>query len=474
MNNKKIWRLISSLKTDEYEYFINWLKLEWGERQEYCQKLAHLLCRAAPTPPDIQMVWKDLYGNLPYDDARMRKLNGDLTAKMEEFLVVQALKKSPDTCKILLLRELNSRGLNDLYKKKLSHTLKQHQQNPLKDSTYYKTLYELAVEQQRNTNYQPGQKGTDNRLDDPYELIHFAFDSWWLHEKVALATSNIALEKKFGVKYPDNFLNTALAGTKATPFAEQKWLNLRARLLQLLRGEGKEAPGPLLEALRHHAYELTEFEVRNLHALLLNYFVGIHNRLSDRESAEQIFKLYEWAIADEFVFQNGYLPIPHYRNLITVCLRVQDFDRAWNYLNDFKELLDPALRENAYLLSLGSYHAEKGDHQKVIRMFKNLEFKDIFDEIRGRSYVLQSHYEMGNAEHDWLFSQIENLIRTIRKHKGLSDNHRAPYLNRLKLFKRMLNAHTRQDWEKVHSAIESTHPIDHKVWLLKQAQIHLA
>ncbi|MEO0472754.1 MAG: hypothetical protein AAF206_24275, partial [Bacteroidota bacterium] len=74
MKGRNIWALISTLSSREVRQFRYWLQAELENRQQFVQQLYDLLATSLPHPPDRIEVWKQLYPNKAFDDARLRKL----------------------------------------------------------------------------------------------------------------------------------------------------------------------------------------------------------------------------------------------------------------------------------------------------------------------------------------------------------------------------------------------------------------
>lgn len=477
MKDRKVWKILTTLNSSESEAFCRWLEAEMPGKQAYLRLLATVLCRNLKEAPTAERVWQALYPDKAYDDDRLRKLAGDLTTQLELYLAIVAFRKDPDACNLYLLREMNTRKQPDVFSKLYRRIYDKLLARPNKNADYYRMLYELEEEKQRfdrvhRIPYKVPEKeaGAGLSIENMSQMqrINFAFDSWWLHEKMALEPHNANSMQLHPEKIDRILLTEVFQLIDHHPLhSQQPWLAINKHLYLLLQQEGSVQVSDIMQLLNEKRNEIEKNEVYALWGFLINHYARELNKTGGIDSARHLISLYEWAIQEELILIDKYLPVQHYRNMITIALRVAAFDLAYQHLHELKALLPPKRREDTFIHTLAKYHYAKTEYASVIDLLSDYRFAYEEDEIDARAFLLQAHYELKSTETDWLYNQAEALIRYIRKRKTLTARRKQPYINQYRLFSRILNANTYKELEKMEQVIAETQPIIQPQWLYR-------
>ncbi|MEM9985010.1 MAG: hypothetical protein AAF804_07920, partial [Bacteroidota bacterium] len=187
MKGRKTWQILQSFAPQEAKYFLRWLRAEWEERQQYPQVLAQYLVQRLPHAPKEQQVWEHLYPGRPYDDARLRKLLRDLSAKLEQFVAVQAFREDTRAQDLYLLLGLDQRRLPEVFLKQLRRIENKEEQQPLKDAEFHRYQFQFETLRQRyQAKYEP-EKAQTFRSD----RLMSNFDAWWVLQRQYLMISEV-------------------------------------------------------------------------------------------------------------------------------------------------------------------------------------------------------------------------------------------------------------------------------------------
>lgn len=477
MKDRKVWKILTALTTKEAEAFCRWLEAEMPGKQTYLRHLATVLCRDIKQVPTSEAVWQALYPDLPYDDDRLRKLASDLTAQLEEYLAILAFRRDREACDLYLIREMNRRKRPDVFPQLYRKIYDRLMGRTNKNADYYRMMYELEEEKQRfdRVHRVPYvvpkiEAGIDLTLDNMSQMqrINYAFDSWWLHEKMEIVPHNANSMQLHPEIIDSVLLEEVFHVIDHHPLhSQQPWLAINQRLYLLLQGEESVQVADIMRLLKERKNELEKKEVHALWGFLINHYARDLNKSGNVDPARHLISLYEWAIEEELILIDKYLPVQNYRNIITIALRISAFDLAHQHLHALKVLLPPERREDTFRHNLAKYHYAKEEYQPVIDILSEHGFVNEEDEIDARAFLLQAHYELNPADTEWLYNQAENLIRYIRKRKTLSDRRKQPYINQYRLFNRILNANTYKELQKMEQVVQETRPIIQPNWLNK-------
>ena len=478
MKQRKLWKLIRTLAPKEIERFPHWLEGELYDKQVYVKKLARYLLHQPQQAPNDEQVWAELYPDIAYDDDRLRKLCGDLSRHLEEFLAIQAFRREKDKRDLYLLQELNQKQAPELFVKLLNKMERRLRTQRNHNSDFFRLLFEVEAEKQifeiRNRKELPSPNPLFPSLfgEDisKYQGLNYAFDSWWLQEKLALITrNNLSIEQKSGIHIESILESEVIQCLSHHPALQnQTWINIYRNLYHLFKKEVPVDIHELVLLIRNKQQALGIEEIQSIWGLLLNFFIGELNISGSVDTARKIYILYDWGVEDQLIFRNNYLPPIHYKNIIGICLRVKDYALAWRYLHEFKSYLPPDQQEDLYYLRLALYYVSQKKYQEVIQTLSDRKFSIVTDEISARSYLLEAQYELYQDDVLWLSSQTDNLVRYIRSRKELKPQIRQSYLNRYRFFKRILHAYTEKDLRKVEKAVKKADLVNQPNWLLQK------
>lgn len=477
MKKRKLWILIESMSEAERKRFPLWLKAELGDRQSYLQQLCQSLIEAYPVAPAREIIWQSLYPKSDFDDARLRKLTRDLTAWLEEFFAIEQFRSQKDEKSVALLRAFYGRDLPDEFEKAVRKFDRELAKRPLRDGDFFRMKYEierLATEFAVSFRYKldrsetSEQKERENIIPESQRLQHF-FDLWWIQTKLEIASTNQAKKQITGKETESILLNELLALIPQDPYLSQEpFIKLYREMTLLLIGEETVKLSELLEQMQEMP-GLASGDLQTIWVALNNHNLIALNQTGEAKYAEQSLLLFEWAISADFLLVAGYLPEVYYKNLIALCLRTKQYDKAEYYLEHYKGLLREERKEDVYLLSKAIYHSHKKDFKKVIQIIGPARLSKSTEEIQARTLLLQAFYEVEPEEIDWLLNQLKNLDRYIRSRQNMSDEMKKPLLNRLRLFRRLLRAHSQKDLNKLIYSIQTTRPLNTPQWLIEKA-----
>ncbi len=477
MNDRKIWKILSALTVKEAEAFNRWLEAEMAGKQIFLRTLSAILAQNLKQAPSAEQVWDQLYPEKAYDDDRMRKLNGDLTYQLEEFMAIQAFRADRDTRDLFLLREMSSRKRPDVFTKLYRKIHDRLSRRTNKNADYYRMLFEVEEEKQRfdrihRIPYVLPKSSTEGEQSlknmSQMQRINYAFDSWWLHEKMEIAPHNMNSMELHQESIESVLLEEVLELIETHPLhSKQPWLTINKQVMLFLQQPESVPVTDIMILLEDRRADLEKKEVHALWGFLINHYARKLNKSGEVDSARHLVSLYEWAIHSELIFVDKYLPIQHYRNIITISLRIPAFDLAYQYLHTFKPLISPEKREDTFIFNLAKYHYAKEEYQSVIDLLSNHKFAHSVDEIDARAFLLQSQYELNTNDTEWLFGQAENLIRYVRNRRAIPKRIKQLYINQYRLFNRVLNANTDNKLARVKLAVQENRAIIQPRWLIK-------
>lgn len=458
MEQRKTWQLWTALSGEERRDFLPWLQMKLGKRQQFVQQMAKVLYERggqAPTEPEL---WRKLYRDQPYDDARLRKLLRDLCQWLERYLSLLAFEADPPQQSLYLLRSLLDRDRPDLFVKRYRREVEAEQ------STRY-PYEKLLLYQRYLSKYQPKARR------QPALSVLSAIDRWWCQERLEIMCNALTPQSDIPPDsglWPDAAVHTLLE--EHLSFDKQPQLAIYFTIYRLLRQEasGQQAQAWLM-GLRQRLAELPGPPPVGLLALLLNQSIRTYVQSSRPQDARLAVELGRLGLDMGWLLISGALPWDRLRSLVNLCLQSGDLTGAEALLDDYLPLVPAEQREEAAAFHRGNLDFAREAYAKVIRELGGRRFSNPLYEVQARSQVLMSHYTQTGTDPVWLVEQIDQLGRYLRE-QALGQAFKAAYRNQLRLLRRLVLANQVATLRKLETEIAKLRPLNQAAWLATEVQ----
>ncbi len=465
MEKRKVWQILCSLTPSEQAHFIRWLWSEWGERQQYVQRLASFLVQAIPEPPERTALWAFLYPDAPYDDDRLRKLLRDLTAQLERFLATQALREEQDLMDQYLLKALEQRNLSDLLVKQLRKLERRWRGQPGHEAAHYRNRYLLDAFRQRH------QAQFQAKLGGSPEHLTVNLDTWWLLERLSILLAH-RFKRVPAESSPGLFSDQQLLGLMAERDRSQSPV-----ILDTYEGlfQAMDAGTDLSDdARRAHILSLGEqiadWPEENAHNLLrsmVNFFVGEVNRQSQdeprRRAAQLCLEILQVAFDRGALIVNGVLSWSTLRTVVNVALSLPDCARAEGMLAQLLPYVPQEEREEARVINQANIHFARENYGEVVHLLAPVGFSKPLYEVQARHTLMLCYYER-REETEWLLGQIENNLRYTAT-QPIPQTVKEGTRNLLKLLRRLIKADRLSQLEALHKEAAELRPLSRGHWI---------
>ncbi|TVR79461.1 MAG: hypothetical protein EA412_06580 [Chitinophagaceae bacterium] len=220
---------------------------------------------------------------------------------------------------------------------------------------------------------------------------------------------------------------------------------------------------------------IAENEEKVLFDYAQNYCIKRINK-GDSLFLEELLFLYKEMIHRELIYESGFFPASDFKNVITIACRTKSFDWAEDFIFQYKEKLEPGIREHVFQYNLASLYYEKGDYDKALELLNKVEFTDIYFALGGRSMLMKIYFELN--EHDALNWHLDAFINYLRRNKLVSKYQYSVHINFIRFTRKAFQLKSDTEWKskkelekaskKLIEMINQTKEITNKAWLEKQ------
>jgi hypothetical protein len=168
------------------------------------------------------------------------------------------------------------------------------------------------------------------------------------------------------------------------------------------------------------------------------------------------------------LFVRGKLTQYHFKNIVTIGLRLKEFDWIENFITSYSQYLDDQHRENAVTFNLAQLYFYKRDYPRVISQLNQVEYEDITYNLNSKTLLMASYYELD--EIDALGSLLDTFRVYLNRNKELPATRRKHYLNTISIVRKLSKTihGDLKEIDKLIKEVENTQGVVSKNWILEK------
>ncbi len=478
MAQKSVLKLISSFSESEFRRFIDMLNSPFHNKRGDLLRLSRYLDSVYPGINEDKISYENIYLNV-YGGGKVniqvvKNLLGRLNDLAETFLIQIGLEKDSFTSEMLLTKEFIRRNMNDKAIKKVGKIKRTAEEMEKYSVELYRKLYELnelkyemipgdmnkqKIEANKETFYDALRLflTTLLRIANTYENYRFVEKEENEIELLDNITDYIDFEKLLELI------------KKTTP----KDHVIPAIYYYSLLSKTKDTNGKYREMLKSLAFKnINEF--RNMdniefwQNIFASYIFSRSNTLPvNIKELHEVNKEYinnNVLIRDE----SGYIPDASYHNIAMQAISVGDLKWAEDFINKYKNELEPAKREVTYNFLMGYYNINCKNYDRVIPYLNRIRTNDIPTNLTIRSFYIRTYYELGyyfEAE-----SAIDAFRKFIKANKRITKETLSTYPEFLYFTAKMVKSKLsgRQLDDEIIKKIDGNDNFLNKKWILEK------
>jgi hypothetical protein len=219
--------------------------------------------------------------------------------------------------------------------------------------------------------------------------------------------------------------------------------------------------------INQHIHLFPDNEVAEILDSALNYCIKKMNA-GEPGFLEEAFNLYkEWLIKD-LLKVRGHINPFHFKNIVTIGLRLKEFDWIENFIHQYSIFLESRFQENAVTFNLAQLYFYKNDYPKVIRQLSQVEYDDMTYNLNSKTLLMASYYELDEIEA--LGSLLDSFRVYLSRNKELPATRRKHYLNTIGIVRKLskLTPGDSKEIEKLKTEVENTQGVVSKNWIMEK------
>lgn len=346
------------------------------------------------------------------EEKKLRHAMSDLKKLVEQFLLEKQLKENEFRRQHLLGRAYRKLGLHHLQQTCLSKSSDILEKDTRRDSRFYFKNYQINEDLFRNNG--------EIRNADKIELISTILknlDSLYFVEKLKYACEFVNEQKWRNITYNINLFDDILKHIEVGLLEEIPVLNIYYTAFKTLNEpENENHFKNLKNLLSSHKELFNEYELNEIYIYARNYCVRQINRQNEAY-IQELFDLNLFLLENKKIFSGTYLSEKDYKNMITLGNRLKKFTWVENFLETYKEKLNPEERENAYLINKATFEFEQNNYEKTIELLHQYQYKNKEYEYEAKVLLAQSYFELNQI--NALIYLLDSFKVSITRNKNI-------------------------------------------------------
>ena len=407
-------------------------------------------------------VWRKLFPGHDFDDARLRQTFHWALKATQAFLAYETWTSDPVNEHLALVRGLRRRGLSSATHRGLKKTGQLLQRSPIRNETYYRKQYTLALEHDEHRVYH-------RLLEKPnFQEIADALDAAYLIEKLKVSCNMLFHARLNRTEFDLRFLDDVISMVKTYDLQKHPVL---AVYFYVYRGftENDDSGaniGLLREAINRHSELLTPTDVRYVILMAINLCISNMNKGLEPFFRES-FEWYKLGFSRNVIAENNLLTRNTYLNVIAIAMRLREFAWIETFIAEQTHLLEEDIRENTERFARARLSYEQKDYATSMPLLVQVDFKQPVYNLLARTLLAKIYYELG--EFDALDSHLDSMTTYLRR-KELADLHQQNFGNFLRHLRQLtrLAPRDRNGREAFTQKVKASFPLSEKKWLLEQ------
>lgn len=464
MTDNKLFRLFDNLDGVEKRECAKLLKSPFFNQKEALVRLWEWMIDVKKQKkqhfPPVEEAFAFVYPQQEFDAVKWRHLQSQLTQQIEALLVQRTFQQNPLEQDLLLAPIYKQKNMPQSLSATFRRAEKQLKDMP-KDRNYY--YYQYQMEWEKYAAVESVERGGKKNLAD----IGEAFDIYLISSKLRLACLMESHRAVSNVAYDPSFLPLLLQYLEGHRMLEIPAIAMYYHCYQSLTAGAESDFRALRKALEKHQQDIPLQERTTFLLLAINFCIKRLN-YGEQRYIQEAFDLYLTGLETKTLLSDGYLSRFAYKNIVALALKLNAFEWARQFIDDYAIYLKKSYRDSNQKYNLARLYFTKKEFDKAMPMLAQLDDTDLLLNLDSRVMLLKMYYEMEE------FDALENLLTSFRilllRKKKVIGYHQQHYLNMLTYIKKMmrLNQHDKEAVKKFRKKVAEDSSVIEREWILEQ------
>lgn len=464
MQQSKLIQILATLSKKEFKEFQLFVASPFMNKNhnliEFLSHLSNYQGNFFDNRLNKEEFFKKHYPKVKFEEQKIRYLQSDLTKLLEEYLAYTEYTKDDFRRKYYQVKSFNSRDLDKYFLQELDSINNLNSRQPFRDSKYYFNQHQIS-----ELSYQYTSEKRNRAFDSSLQQVIDNLEITFLARGFRYYCEMINRKNILSVEYNLSFFSQMVQYLGNEMFDDVPAIRLyRLIYVALTEPDNIKNYQILLDELNEHGHFFSATEQRGMYVFAQNFCIRRINR-GEEGALKEIFNLYKIMVEKDLLYEGNYISQPDFKNIVTTGLRLEEVNWVSNFIEEYRNKLNPEFSENAFTYSMAWVHFTKKEYDKALRMLLKVEFNDVYYHLDSKSLLMKVYYEMD--EFDPFFSLVDAFKIYLRRNKFISDYQRETYHNFILLVNKLMKVKMKKNLMSaaLHKDVINTKPAADLSWL---------
>ncbi len=472
MQGSKLIKMFKSLSSEELKYLRWFVQSNFFNTDSNLLKLYEALTKHHPDFSSKSLAKESLYHKVfvgqAYHDGKWRNLSSKMSKLLEDYFIWLELEHEPTARQKLLTQAFGRRNLYEQFEKSI---------NELSDKLEEQSGHSVeALQERAQINLQYYHHPKTNRVHQ-LGRIQAALDDldhYYFAEKLRLASVLKVFENMVSGANPIRLKTEVKDLVQGGTLRKLPYLELYYRLFgQLENDAGLEQFQATFDFFSGIAERLSMTDKIFGLLQLLNFAI---NQVNKGEGAyrKMVMDLYKLGLREGMLISDGRISENSFVNIVSTGSIQKEYKWVRQFIHDYQNCLDPSIKEEIIILSLGLWHFHQNQFIQSIDLLSNFHFQSMENILTSKTLLLRCYllaFQQDSSYYTVFVSYANAFDKFVTREKQLSLVRKGWYKNIIHLLLKLAKLKYEGKWEaNSKSKIEvqvSEKPMLLKSWVLE-------
>ena len=416
MINSTLLEILRTFTKEELKELDRLVTSDYFNRKSAVTKLWKIVFELSPyfNPKELsrEKVYQKIFPGKPYNYGTMKNLVFDLTKLAEKFIELKVYNEKPSKISENLLEAFLERGLGDLFEKNIRSIEKLYSAIS-EDTNYHETKYILEVLKQNHLIQQDKfyQTGENIKAANEYLTMRYFIDVFVNNY------NSLYMQNEISGSYKNDFVRKVLEFLNSGPAEMDYRVNIYYNAFMLVYDGGIQFFYELRRLLEENTNNLGSEVKYNFFIALANYCVKKADE-GLNEFTKTEYEIYRFMIDNNIYSIDRVKNIDgaFYKNVSGVAVNSGEFEWAKYFIEKYKEMLEPEVRENYYFHALIEYNIKLKNFDEVLGYLSKIKHTNHSSKLNIKGWEIITAYELGHHEElRYLSDSARHFIQNDKK-----------------------------------------------------------
>jgi len=456
MIKSKLTEVLKTLNTRERTRFKEYLYSPFFNKNKKNRALYEFVASYAPSFEHPEMTKTNAFAavfgsSTHYNEYKINNIISDTLQHLYNYLAQTAYASEPFIDKRFLMEALLKKDLPFHVERIAQRYKAQKAQQPTLSYTSIQADYHLHDKLDK-LYLSKNKRSYDSNLQSMSDYL----DEYYFINKLSVACGMASRSSVINATYHCQMLDEIRTFLDSKPHKSHA-IQIYLKALQMIQNQSETHYNQLIDLLNQHANIFPATDLFTLYNYALNFCIQKINA-GAKGWNKQILDLYKVLLAKRVLHKNGLLKAGTFKNILTVGIRLENFEWTEQFINTYTKDLQVEDQENAINYSRALLAHAQANYTETLQQLLHVEFSSPSYHASAKILQLQTYFEL--EENEAFYSLTEASAKYIQRNKSFSTYQKEANLNFIKFIKKLqrlksakarLNA---KDFNKRHKKLQ--------------------